>query len=225
MRRYGLLLAAAALSVAVALITYSCARRGIRESTENQAIAGVISGTFTKSRSLKVGELTGEVQAMSDDARLGDLLYSGARMRAPYTIEYFIDLSKVSLDSVRLNANRRTLLVTIPDVTVGKPRIAVEGMTLEQRGLFVTRDASAALVRGAVGKANGFAMSRARMPDMLGQARENGRRAVADLLQVPLRAIGRGDVTVAVRYASEGGASRELMDGSTPIAEVLAAAR
>ena len=222
MTRRWSILAVVSLCLAVAFATYHFARRGIQRTADDQAIVGVVSASFTKARELKVGELTGDVQAASDDVRLGDVLYSRATMRAPYSIDYHIDLSKVSLRDVRWNADRQVLIVTVPEVKVGKPRIAVEGMTLEQRGLFVTRAASAALVKGAVGRANGYATSRANQSDMIGRARENGRQAVAELLEVPLRAIGRHRVKVEVRYATEGGASRELVDGSTPIADVLA---
>lgn len=215
------LLGTLALCAVVALFTYRYAQSGIQKTADNQAIVGAISATFGKSRDLKVGELKGDVQSSSTYS--GTLLTSAATMRAPYAIDYYVDLSKVRVADMRWNEAERTLSVTIPDVRVGTANIDVRNMTIEQKGLFVSRAASAQMVRSAVSTADRYAVQKANDPKMLNQARANGREAVHDLLAIPMRAMGRGAIKIDVRYASEGQTSPQLREGSTPISEVIQA--
>ncbi len=220
-RSIAIAVAVIALGILIAVVAWQFARSGIQRTNDNQAIAGAVSAVFVRARALKVGEVQGDVQATSDDARMGGSLVSLATLRAPYTVDYFIDLADVSLSNARWNAQSRVLTVTVPEVRIAAPRIDVAGMTLEQNGLFVTRDASVQLVKRAVTKANRYAAERAGRFDFMNKARADGRRAVRELLEIPLRALGRNDIQVEVAYASEGAASRERVDGSTPITEVL----
>lgn len=218
-------LGALALCGLVGWLSYQFARSGIQKQADNQAIAGVITASFAKARDLRVGGISGDVQASSTDSRLVGRLVSTATLRAPYTVDYFVDLGKVRMIDAAWNSRERVLHITIPEVQIGSPNINVAGMTLEQKGLFVTRAASAQLVKSAVGNANGYAVKRAQQPDFFNAARENGRQAVKELLERPLQATGRSDIRVAVRYESEGRSGGPSMDGSTPIADVLAAAQ
>ena len=53
------------------------------EREDRIAMSQVITATFAKQSALKVGTLTGTVQATAADARMGGLLLSDQIMRAP----------------------------------------------------------------------------------------------------------------------------------------------
>jgi Protein of unknown function (DUF4230) len=195
------------------------------EREDRIAMSQVVTATFGKQSALKVGTLTGTVQATAADARLGGLLQSDSVMRAPYSVDYTVDLSGLSLKDYMWDPTTRTLIMRAPDVVVSQPNIDEAKMTVERRGVFITRDAFDAMSRIASRRAGAIAADKAKSPEMLGKARENARTALADLLRPALTAAGKGSVKVEVRFPADGTRSNERWDESRSLAEVFRDAR
>jgi Protein of unknown function (DUF4230) len=191
------------------------------EREDRIALSQVVSATFSKAASLKVGTLTGTVQATAADSRLAGWLQSDSVMRAPYSVDYMLDLSKLTLADYQWNAGDRVLTVRVPDVATAPPNIDEAKMTVQRRGVFITRDAFDAMGRTASTRAGRIASDKAKSAAMMAKARENARAAVSHLLKGPLAAAGLPKVTVAVRFATEGNTASERWDESRSLAQVL----
>lgn len=200
-------------------------REAVRQEeqlAQAQGIARVLSATFSKQNKLQVGELRGALDVTSVDPGLFEALRSSQRATLPYSVTYTLDLSGLTLDSFRWDAASRTLLVEAPDVVPGQPNIDESRRAVQRTsGLFVTRQASENLSRRAAGLATQAAARKARSPEELDKARENGREALSRLIELPLQAADIDGVKVVVRYPAEGRPSGEQWDVSPSIAEVL----
>jgi Protein of unknown function (DUF4230) len=191
------------------------------ERDDRVAMSQVVTATFSKQSALKVGTLTGTVQATAADARMGGLLQSDSIMQAPYTVDYTVDLSKLTLADYMWDPTTRTLIMRAPDVTVGAPNIDEAKMTVQRRGIFITRAAFDTMSRTASRRAGTIAAEKAQSPEMVGKARDNARAGLASLLRAPLAATGNGSVKVEVRFPADGLRSNERWDESRTLAQVL----
>ncbi len=191
------------------------------EREDRIAMSQIVTATFAKQSALKVGTLTGTVQATAADARMGGLLLSDQLMQAPYSVDYTVDLSKLSLADYMWDANAQTLTMRAPDVVVGAPNIDEAKMAVQRRGIFITRDAFDAMSRTASRRAGKIAADKARSPDMIAQARDNARAALAKLLRAPLTVAGKPSIKIVIRFPADGIKSSERWDESRTLAEVL----
>ncbi|MFC7537943.1 hypothetical protein ACFQPG_11300 [Sphingomonas sp. GCM10030256] len=200
-------------------------RQRQEQLAQTQGIARVLSATFSEQNKLQVGEVRGALDVTSVDAGLFEALRSSQRATLPYSVQYTMNLSGLSLDSFRWDPATRTLLVDAPDVVPGEPNIDESRRQVQATsGLFVTRQASVNLSRRAAGLATQAAARKARSPEELRKARENGRAALERLIELPLRAADI-DADVVVRYPQEGRPDGERWDVSPSIAEVLRRAK
>lgn len=140
----------------------------------------------------------------------------------PGTVEYQVDLGKLTARDVTWDATSGTLGVTLPPVEVTPPRIDLT--QIREYGdsglLSALTDADAKLeaANRAAGQAELSRNARDAVPMKL--ARDATRRAVEDSFALPLRAAGL-KATVKVRFADEGVASDERWDTTRTIEEVL----
>lgn len=196
----------------------------VERADDGSAVTGVIRATFGRAATLKVGALTGTVQASASDARLGGVLTSDRVVKAPFAVDYFLDVSRLSERDYRFDPATRTLVIDAPDVTVGAVNVDEASRTLsETRGLFVTRDAMDKLSQRVSSAARRSAEAEARKPERIALARDNARRALAGLLAPPLAAAGVDDVRVLVTFPYErADRSRQDWDRSRTPEQVLA---
>lgn len=190
------------------------------------AVAQVVRATFRGASDLKVGGLSGTVQSVAEDRGLGGMLPAKRVVKAPFSVDYFVDLSGMGPGDFRLNERTRTLLVTAPDVRAAAPNVDEAHTTLDRTtGMFVTRGAMQRLQQQASARAENVAKAEALKPEHVAAARENARRALAKLLGGPLAAAGLGDVDVRVRFAGEARSPGDQWDLSRSLEEVLGNAR
>jgi hypothetical protein len=196
----------------------------VERTDDGRAVTQVVRATFSRAATLKVGSLTGQVQATASDARLGGMLKSDRVIKAPFSVDYFLDVSKLGAGDYRFDPATRTLVVDAPDVTVGRANIDEARRTLsETRGVFVTRGAMDSLSQRVSAAAQASADTEAAKPERLALARDNARRALGQLLRPPLAAAGIGDVRVLVSFPYERrDRSREDWDRSRTPEQVLA---
>lgn len=191
---------------------------------DGSAVTKIIADRFAGASSLKVSEMSGTIQSTARDVRGFGLLKSDQVVKMPFSVDYFIDVSRIGADDLEWNADSRTLIVNAPDVKPAKPNIDEAARTLVRTsGLFVTRQAGEELSRRVSAHAQGRAEQEARSPARMARAREYGRAALAKLMAAPLEAAGQGGARVIVTFPAErAGDNRDQWDVTTPINEVLA---
>lgn len=164
--------------------------------------ARTLSATFERASDLRVARLTGEVLAASQGTS-GYVFTNTQRTRAPYSVEYYVDLGAVGPSAYRWNERDRIMTVDLPEVTVGAPAVDMARAQVRQDGLYVSRSAGIAMQRDAAGRLSAAAGAKARDPENLARAREAARTAVERLVTGPLAAAGQANVRVAVRFPDE----------------------
>lgn len=217
-----------ALALAAGYLAYQrYAERYVVERTdEGRAVSAVVSATFRRAGALKVGELTGTVQGTATDTRAFGMLTADKVVKAPFSVDYFVDVSRLTAHDYRWDARNRTLTVDAPDVTVGRVNVDEGARTLSRtRGLFVTRDAADALSLRASRASRRAAQAEAASPAQVALARQNARAVLARLLAAPLAAAGQGDVRVQVTFPFERRGPAEHWDTTRSLQDVLGNAR
>ncbi len=219
----------ALLAVAAALFgAYRAYERWTRRYTVSQeddgsAITKVVAASLSRQSALKVATVSGTVQSVAAAARFGGLLTSDQVVKAPFSVDYTVDLSRIGARDLTWDPRGHALTVDVPDVTVERPNVDQSAMTLvSTRGLFVSRGASQEMFRKGAVAAAGAAMSEARKPQWLALARENARRDLARLLGAPLAAAGQRVDQVHVVFPFErGGRDDRPWDVSRSVRDVV----
>lgn len=184
--------------------------------------ARTISETFAKARSLQVATLRGEVIAIGRDGGWRGMLPSSVTVKYPYSVNYIVNLQGIDRSDFRWNAQSRTMTVVIPDVVPQPPTIDVARAAFtDTNGLFISRAASQRTIRLAGARAQQRAQISAAKPEHIASARASAREAMQALVTAPLRAANLGQVNVVVRFSSEVDGQRSVVDGSTPIEEIM----
>ncbi len=188
-------------------------------------VSRTITSSFAGMTALKVGTVSGDVLASSNTTVFFGMMPVVQRSKAPYSVDYFVDLSKLSAANYRWNAKTRTLSIDVPDVMIAAPNIDGARAAIVQEGLYIPRTAGISLQKQAAERASAAARKTAQDPRYAAQARANARTAIARLAMAPLKAAGMNDVRVAVRFPTDPKpetVAQDVWDQSTPVAEILA---
>ncbi len=198
-------------------------RYTVERDDTGAALTKIVAARFAGASALKVGTLNGIVQATASDVSGFGMLHSDKVVKAPFSVDYFIDVSKLGQRDLAWNAQSRTLVVDVPDVSVGAANVDEAARTVsETRGLFVTRDAADRMARVVSRRAQTASATAAARPEHLALARQNARKALGDLLAAPLAAAGHGDVRIVLVFPWEGRRSPEHWDRSRNLDDVAA---
>lgn len=196
-------------------------RRRAEEIATAQGLAQVLTATFAGRTDLKISDIQGTIDVTSVDR--GPIFKSTQRATLPFSIDYFVDLSNLDLEDARFDQETRTLLIEVPSVRIAQPNIDLtKGKVGTADGFWVSRRASANLVRRALNLTRDQAEKTARKPEHLQRARDEARNRIQRLLELPLKAAGQGDVQVLVRFPEDGVRDSERWDVGPSIEEVLA---
>jgi hypothetical protein len=96
------------------------------------------------------------------------------------------------------------MTVRLPDVVPARPNVDASGATrIGTTGVFMSRDAAQRLNGQVAARAALRAAESAKKRDNLDRARASAREVLQDLVALPLRAAGLGEVKVVVRYPWE----------------------
>ena len=224
MRKLALVAALAIIGVLALFAWSQYSARQEAERTLGLDASRVLSERFSKASALKVGTLRGEVLARGNDKGFMGVVPSEQTTKVPFTVDYFVDLTKIDQRSYRWDAASRTLTVEVPDVTVAKPNIDEQAAQVSQKGIFISRRAALELGRQTSKRAAARSQQVAQKPENLAKARENARSAVVSMAQGSLAAVGFGDVRVAAAFPWEAKApslTSEQWDRSRRIEDVL----
>lgn len=200
-------------------------RRRTEEIATAEGLAQVVSTTFAGRTDLKVSNIKGAIDVTS--VNRGSIFDSTLKATLPYSVDYFVDLSGLGPDDARYDPASRTLLIEIPDVRIAEPNVDLtKGKVGEAEGFWVSRRASANLVRRALNLTHEKANQNARKPEYVNRAKEEARDRVATLLEVPLNTTQFDDVDVVVRFPGEAkGSDPSYLDLSATYNEAIAEAR
>lgn len=190
------------------------------EYDNGTAVAKIVSERFERTASFKAATLSGEVQSTSSATRLNGLLITNQVMKAPYAIDYFVELRGLSIDKFRWDRATQSLTVQLPEVRAGEPRIEIDKMKSRTDGLWVSRGAGTEMVTKAAARAKILTIEAANKPVNMAKARDSARAGLENLLRLPLDAAKlNGNVTV--RFPSDP-VTNSRWDESRPLGEVLA---
>ena len=218
----GIIVTAAAVAALVAAYhTYTQRYRVSTGPNDDVAVSQVVRSTFAGASDLKVASLSGTVQSVASSKSLG--MFDASRvMKAPFSVDYFVDLSRMGPSDFLWSPTTKTLTVHPPDVRVGAVNVDESKTYLDKTtGLFVSRGAMTELQHKASASAQRVAGEAAMKPERLAAARSNARADLSKLLGGPLHAAGLGNVQVNVIFPGEGPRSTSQWDITKSIPEVL----
>ncbi len=179
---------------------------------DDRAVSMVVESTLAGASDLKVSTLKGTVQGTASDTRGFGWINSTRVMKAPFEVEYFVDVSRARRERFHLGSGEPQA-DRAPAAGSGRAAsTSIESRTyLDQtKGVFVTRAAMAAMQKQASGRAQRVARDEALKPDKLAAARRNAETALATLFTGPLKAAGI-DATVEVRVGGGIGSRRPAL--------------
>lgn len=173
------------------------------EKQDGEVLAGVVTAAFASRSDLRVGSISGTVQSKAEDVNaLG--IRTTQVMKAPYAVDYFVDLSKLSLRDYAWNQEARTLTVRLPPVVAARINIDESRRTMVRTGgLYVSRNAAERLTQRVSARAQALAKAKAEEPEQIAKARANAREVVPALLRPALAVSGLDGVRVRVVFADE----------------------
>lgn len=220
-----------ALTVAIGVATYLGYRYVTEEklvSTDKDGVATaqVVAATLYGRSDLRVSRLSGVVQGTARSSRLWGWLNASQVVKAPFEVNYFVNMSRLDPSDFRMSENGRRIEITVPDVTVERPNVDLARTSLNNvTGVFVTRNAMMEMGTKVAASAQRTAAERANSAENRAKAREYGRQAIARLFAGALRA-ARVDAEVSVRFEGEPRtADGERWDMSRSLEEVLGEAK
>ena len=220
-RRTGLILAG--LALLFGLLAWGWQAQRAREAAELQLgldSTRVLSQAFGATNQLKVAGISGELVARASDPGMLPILSSSQTMKAPYSVDYFIDLGQLQPSAFSWDAKGKRIVIELPDVTTAKPNIDTAAASVSQSGLYITRGAGLRMQRAAAQALALRAGEEAKKPENLAKARAAALAAVKANALGPLRAAGKDDVSVEVRFAFQRNNSDDVWDYTTPIDQV-----
>lgn len=200
-------------------------RYSVSTDADGVAKARVVTAAFYGRSDLRVAQLSGVVQGTARASRFWGWLNSSQVIKAPYEVDYFVNLGGLRARDIRMSKDNRLLTIDAPEVFEGRPNIDLARTTYNTiDGLIVTRGATMEMNRKVSASAQQVALEKAQSKEQRDKAREHARAAIARLFEGALDAAGL-DARVEVRFPNERGGSSEQWDVSRSIAEVLANAR
>lgn len=222
MRKYAILPVLAVL-VAAALI-WGWRAQQAKQAAEMQLgidSSRVLEQQFSKARAIKVATIQGRITAQSSDPGLWGLLQSSQIKAAPFTLDYFVDLSQVDRSDFRWNEASRTLIVQIPDIVLGRPNVDEAGAKAQFSGIYISRGAALRLNKRAATAVMLRARIVAESHENMNKARTAAREAIRDFARLPLEAAGKKGMKIVVKFPFDGSEKLDQWDESTPIEDIV----
>jgi hypothetical protein len=218
------------IALALILLVVTCRweaaeeRRRAEEIATAEGLAQVLTATFAGRTELKVANLSGTIDVTS--VNQGRIFKSEQRATLPFSVDYFVDLSKVDLRNTNFDPQTGTLTVEVPPVRAAEPNVDLtKGKVGTAEGFWVSRRASAILIRRALNLTQAQAERTAAKAEHMNRAREEARQRVTALLELPLKATGYDDVRVAVTFPGERTEDPSYLDQSISYEEAMEEAR
>ena len=221
MRKIAAIIAAAGIFAILFMAWRSDRAREAAEMQLGLDSSRVISVSFEKAREVKVYSGKSVITARTTDPAFFKILSTSQTKKIPVTFDYFINLKKVDQSDYRWNKDTQTLIVTMPDITIGSPNANEEAAEIEQVGLYISREAGIRMNRNAARAVRLRAMEEARKPENILAARESARTFMTEFTRAPLKAAGLSNVKIAVRFPFDSKNANDRWDESRPVADIM----
>lgn len=160
---------------------------------------------FEKQNSLTVFSAQVAPVVASDDNRLFGVLKSRQIAVIPARIDYTLDLSAMSRDRMKWDADKKVLSVLLPPLKVSRPNLDEAHAQYLREGVWITAEAQEKLNRNNTLLAEQLATAQGSNPVLTGLARSAAKDAIRQNLAIPLEVAGFGSVTVVPRFDGEPG--------------------
>ncbi|MFC3697764.1 MAG: DUF4230 domain-containing protein [Pseudomonadota bacterium] len=220
---------AAFLAIAAALAWFGYQalpdNRQIEREPNGEAISKIIWSKMQSTTSIKVADLSGDVQGTAEYE--GTVFTTRQKARFPFSVDYFVNFKSMRKSDLYWDPEKRRLYIDAPDVVPAAPNIdESRRFAVETTGIFVSREAAEELVKRVSVDATSQAANGARTQKNMDGARERGVLALSKLFSLPLAAAGYDDVTVIVTFPPERTLrNSEQWDRTASINEALANGR
>lgn len=119
----------------------------------------------------------------------------------PGVVNYYVDLSDLSLGDVSFNEAAKVVTVRLPKVTLGDIAFQPENATTINGGILTWDDDQVEALRKLnYRNARRAMVAQAQQPGLLNTARKQVRSNITRLFEIPLRIAGQPDVKVVARF-------------------------
>lgn len=119
----------------------------------------------------------------------------------PAVVNYYIDLSDLTLADVSYNEAAKVVTVHLPKVTLGDIAFQPEGATTINGGVLTYNDETVEALRKLnYAKARRAMVAQAQQPGLLNAAKKNAVADVQSYFKIPLRIAGQPDVEVVAKF-------------------------
>jgi Protein of unknown function (DUF4230) len=166
-------------------------------------VLGTTLTAFEKQNRLTVFSAQLSPVVAANDEQLLGLLKTRQIAVIPARVDYSVDLSAMSRERLRWDAEAKRLDVLLPPVAPGVPNLDEARAQYLREGVWISRTTQDKLTRENTEAAQRQASQEAVNPVLLGLARAAAKDAVRQNLSIPLAVAGYGDVTVQVRFDGE----------------------
>lgn len=129
------------------------------------------------------------------------LLSGTQELNVPAVVNYYINLSDLTLADVSYNDAAKVVTVRLPRVTVGEVAFQPENASTVNGGVLTYGEGTVEALRKLNYKYARRAMAaQAQQPGLLNEARRRARENVQSYFEIPLRIAGRPDVKVVATF-------------------------
>jgi len=182
----------------------------------------IVAQAFTATNQLRVSQLRGQISTKTSDPGAVAVLSSSQRTSAPFTVDYFVDLSRVKSGNFAWNAEKKVLAIEVADPVPAPPNVDEGAASVTQEGLFISRGAAVRLAQKSSANITAKAAAEARKPENMAKAREAARQALRANALAPLKAAGIAIADVRVTFTSEARSNDDVWDYTTRLEDVRA---
>lgn len=169
--------------------------RGMFSTTTSQVLAATVE-SLRKENKLLVFSYKGsaKVRAVTD----GFLFLDGEQeLWVPAVVNYYVDLSKLSLDQVEFDERTKVVKVKLPKLELGDIAFQPEQATTVNGGLLTfSAKQIEALNKVNYRTARRAMIAQAQGKDLISTAKDQARANIATYFEIPLRMAGQPDVKV-----------------------------
>lgn len=173
--------------------------RGFFSTTTSQVLSATVE-SLRKENKLLVFSFKGtsKVRATTD----GFLFFNGEQeLLVPGVVNYYLDLSKLSLDQVEFDEQAKVVKVKLPKLEIGDIAFQPEQATTVNGGLLTFSDKQIeALNKVNYRTARRAMIAQAQGKGLVDMAKAQARENIATYFEIPLRMAGQPDVKVVASF-------------------------
>lgn len=129
------------------------------------------------------------------------VLHGRQELYVPAVVSYHVDLSKLSMEQVKLSGDRKTVTVKLPPLQVGEVAFQPENATTLNGGLLTFDQAEIDdLNRLNYTTARKTMVKQAQQSSLIDMAKRRARENIQSYFEIPLRIAGQPDVKVIATF-------------------------